>query len=292
MALGDFRRLELADQGLVSDYLRRFPPEISEHTFTNLFAWRAARPVWLAEVLDSLVFACTAPGHPETPAILFGPPAGPASVVQIIDHYQMQGAIRLPAGPAALLKAADRKPVHDRDNDDYVYLVSDLAEPAGRRYAKKRNHIRQCLKKYDCTYEAMTTGNVGECIAMQERWCEGRQCQIFPGLGNEDIAIGETLRHIDCFPILGGVIRIDGIIQAFAVAEPLNQNTAVWHFEKAMPDFEGLGQLITHWFARFALGPFKFVNREQDLGLPGLRQAKESNFPDLMVEKFIWPQKS
>jgi hypothetical protein len=286
VTLSDFHALDLADQGLVNDYLRRFPPEISEHTFTNLFAWRATRPIWLAEAMDSLVFACAAPGRPETPAILFGPPVGPASVVQILDHYQMREAIRLPAGPAELLRAAGKTPVHDRDNDDYVYLVSNLADPAGRRYAKKRNHIRQCLKKYDCTYEPMDPGNVGECIAMQKRWCEGRQCQIYPGLGDEDIAINETLRHIDRFPLLAGVIRIDGIVQAFAIAEPLNQETAVWHFEKALPDFDGLGQLITHWFARFALGSFKYVNREQDLGIPGLRQAKESNFPDLMVEKF------
>jgi len=289
VALSDFHPLDLADQALVSDYLRRFPPEISEHTFTNLFAWRAARPLWLAAALDALVFASAAPGHPAVPAILFGPPVGPASVVGILDHYQLPGAIRLPAGPAALLRAAGREPVHDQDNDDYVYRVTDLAEMAGRRYAKKRNHIKQCLRNHVCTYEPMDQDNVEECLAMQEKWCEVRQCQIYPGLGNEDIAITETLRHFAQFSLLGGIIRIAGAVKAFAIAEPLNQDTAVWHFEKAMPEVEGLGQLITHWFARFALGAFKFVNREQDLGLPGLRQAKESNFPDHRVAKFRWP---
>jgi len=60
----------------------------------------------------------------------------------------------------------------------------------------------------------------------------------------------------------------------------------VWHFEKAMPDIQGLGQLINQWFSLHSLRGFEFVNREQDLGIPGLRQAKESYFPHHMVEKF------
>ncbi len=288
LSLNDFHLLELADQDLVNGYLRRFPPELSEFTFTNLFAWRTARPIWLAETTDSLLFASGASGQPTGPAILFGPPVGPAPVTAILDHYHLQGAIRLPAGPAAQLRATGRETVHDRDNDDYVYLVRDLAELTGRRYAKKRNHIKQCLQNYKCTYEPMVPDNVSECLAMQEKWCEARQCQIFPGLGNEDIAINETLRHFARLALLGGVIRVNGSVKAFALAEQLNPETTVVHFEKALPEVEGLGQLITHWFARFALDGFKYVNREQDLGIPGLRQAKESYFPDHLVEKFVW----
>ena len=84
----------------------------------------------------------------------------------------------------------------------------------------------------------------------------------------------------------GGVIRINGAVQAYAIAEELHPGTAVWHFEKAMGGIPGLGQLINQWFAKYGLSGFKYVNREQDLGIPGLRQAKRSYFPDHMVAKY------
>ena len=95
----------------------------------------------------------------------------------------------------------------------------------------------------------------------------------------------ETLQNYREFPLTGGAIRIAGTIEAFAVGERLNPSTAVWHFEKAMPHFHGLGQLINQWFTRENLAEFTYVNREQDLGIPGLRKAKESYFPDHLVEK-------
>ena len=75
------------------------------------------------------------------------------------------------------------------------------------------------------------------------------------------------------------------MIQAFALGERLNKSTAVWHFEKALPEINGLSQLVNQWFAKECLAEFEFVNREQDLGIPGLRQAKESYYPDHLVEK-------
>jgi hypothetical protein len=85
--------------------------------------------------------------------------------------------------------------------------------------------------------------------------------------------------------LTGGTIRIEGKIEAFTVGEALNPSTAVCHFEKAMPQFQGLAQVINQWFAKNNLGDFAYVNREQDLGIPGLRKAKESYFPDHLVEK-------
>ena len=80
-------------------------------------------------------------------------------------------------------------------------------------------------------------------------------------------------------------MRVDGTIQACAIAEDLSPGTAVWHFEKAMADIPGLGQLINHWFSKYGLSDFDYVNREQDLGIPGMRQAKESYHPHHMVPK-------
>jgi hypothetical protein len=86
--------------------------------------------------------------------------------------------------------------------------------------------------------------------------------------------------------LTGGAIRVNGEIQAFTVGEQLAPGAAVCHFEKAMPGVQGLGQLINQWFAKYSLTGFEFVNREQDLGIAGLRQAKKSYYPFKMVDKY------
>ena len=86
--------------------------------------------------------------------------------------------------------------------------------------------------------------------------------------------------------MIGGLVRVDGRVKAFALGEPLAAGTAVVHFEKADPGIAGVYQLMNHWFCREALGGFSFVNREQDLGLPGLRQTKRGWRPHHLVEKF------
>ncbi len=281
----NLRRLTLDDRLSITEYLQKFPPTISELTFTNLFAWRHTRPVWFHVVDDTLIFWVTEKGGRE-PTVLFGSPIGPLSIEEVAATYTFSRMVRIPAPEAEQLRQIGYVVATDRDNADYVYRVRDLAELAGRNYSKKRNHIKSCLEQYRCEYEPFSPPILAECLAMQSHWCEIRECAINLDLAGEDASIRETLEHFEAFECLGGAIRVDGKIAAYAVAEPLSLDTAVWHFEKAMPNISGLGQLITHWFAREALTGFTYVNREQDLGIPGLRQAKESYFPDHLVEKY------
>ncbi|HSR36244.1 MAG TPA: phosphatidylglycerol lysyltransferase domain-containing protein [Desulfurivibrionaceae bacterium] len=281
----DKHELTLASRSLVHGLLQRHPPTISELTFTNLFAWRHTRPVWFSVAQDTLLFWVTEKGASE-PTVLFGPPIGPLPIEEVPQFIPLSRMVRIPAPAAERLRQAGYAVQEDRDNADYVYRVRDLAELAGRKYAKKRNHVKNCLAQYRCEYEPFSPALIAECLSMQSQWCEMKECAINLELAGEDVAIRETLQHCAEFDCLGGAIRVDGKIAAYAVAEPLRPETAVWHFEKAMPDINGLGQLITHWFAREALAGFTYVNREQDLGIPGLRQAKESYYPDHLVEKF------
>jgi hypothetical protein len=282
----DIRPLTLADRSLVSKYLRIYPPEISEHTFTNLFIWQPSRPILFVEIDNSLIFlvkAALAKGK----YILFGPPAGKIAIPDVFNAFggEIIGAVRIPDTAAENLPAPDFVINSDRDNADYVYRVADLAELAGRRYAKKRNHIKQCLSSHTCEYVPITRKLIAACEAMQENWCQSRDCGRNPGLCNEANAIAETFAHFNEMELLGGAVKVDGTIQAFAIAEELSPGTAVWHFEKAMADIPGLGQLINQWFSKYGLSDFNYVNREQDLGIPGIRQAKESYYPHHMVTK-------
>ncbi len=282
----DLRPLTLADRSLVSGYLRTYPPEISEHTFTNLFIWQPSRPILFTEIDDSLIFLVKA-AQAKGRYILFGPPAGEISIPDIFSVFgdDIIGAVRIPDTDAENLPAQQFMVHEDLDNADYVYGVVELAELAGRRFAKKRNHIKNCLANHSCEYAPITAELIAECEIMQENWCNTRDCGRNPGLCNEANAIAETFAHFSEFGLIGGAVKIDGTIQAYAIAEKLFPGTAVWHFEKAMADIRGLGQLINQWFSKYGLSGFDYVNREQDLGIPGMRQAKKSYFPHHMVGK-------
>ncbi len=285
--------LDLNRASLVNRYLAAHPPEVSELTFTNLFVWRRGRPIWLAELDATLVFLCPAGGDRGEELVIFGPPAGPLPLPEIFRHLEgrVVGAVRQSAASVAGLDAGRFTVVADRKDFDYVYRVADLADLAGRDYSAKRNLIKQCLKNYDCRFETITAANLKECRDLLSRWCDARHCRLDRGLSGEWAALKEALSLFSDFHLFGGLIRIDGAVEAFAIGERLNTDTAVCHFEKSIHTVKGLGQLINQWFARHCLRDFTFVNREQDLGIPGLRQAKESYHPHHLVEKFTVDRK-
>lgn len=283
--------LELNDRPTIEAFLQRYPPEISELTFSNLFVWRNSRPISFAQVEDSIVFVANPAKGGAKQKVVFGQPVGkaPALVVASSLDVQVAGFVRIGVQAADYLRKAGLPVEADRDNADYVYRTTDLAELSGRRLHKKRNLVKQCLSAYTCEYEPIMPELIDECSEMQARWCKAKECGRNPGLCDEYIAIRETFSHYQDLNLIGGAIRIDGIIQAYSIAEELSPGTAVCHFEKAMPEFRGLSQLVNQWLAKFSLSEFEFVNREQDLGIKGLRQAKESYYPNHMVHKFnVW----
>lgn len=286
--MGKIRRLDLSDRSIVEAYFRRYKPEISEFTFTNLFVWRLARPIFFAEVEGSIVFMVNAGQDDSGAKVVFGYPLGkesPLAVARALD-VSVAGFVRIPENTADTLREQGLHVEADRDNWDYVYRVADLAQLAGRRFHKKRNLVKKCLSEYTCRYESITAALIDECLDMQDRWCKARRCGHDPSLCSEYVAIRDTFAHFEDLELIGGAIRIDGVIQAYTVGQELTSGTAVCHFEKAMPGFRGLGQLINQWFAMYSLSDFEFENREQDLGIPGLRQAKKSYYAHHMVEKY------
>ena len=280
--------LGIGHRDLIVDCLSRFPPEISEHTFTNLFVWNHSRPIHFTRINGTIVFLISISDGKKQKFFLFGPPIGNLTISDIVSAFQgdLAGAIRLPRSHAGSIAGTGFPIRNDRNNDDYVYSVKDLGTLAGRNYAKKRNQIKKCLQRYHCEYEPISKAHIPECRAMQEQWCSERSCTMDHGLCNEFSAINEMFDYFFELGLIGGVVRIDGRVQAFAIGERLHPGTAVCHFEKAMPGIQGLGQLINSWFARYGLSDFEFVNREQDLGIPGLRQAKQSYHPHHMVKKY------
>jgi len=283
----EIKSLDLGMREAVSERLAKYPPEISDHTFTNLFIWRKSRPIQIIDSGDALIFVATRKGH----ASVFGPPVGSMepglarSLALEVSGLPSVAFERLPQGFATAALNSGIEVHEDRDNFDYVYRREDLAGLEGRRYHPKRNLIAQCLASYNPTYEEIGPANLGEVSEMMDAWCKSRRCGHDPGLCDEYIAVQELLSNYSSLGATGAAVRIDGRIVAFTVGEKLNGKTAVIHFEKAMPGYKGLYQLINNLFAKNHLGGFEFVNREQDLGMEGLRRAKESYFPDHLVKK-------
>jgi hypothetical protein len=285
----DFLPLSLEDRPRVGAALAADQPQVSELTFTNLWAWRRKRAVSCArDESGALVLLCEEGGRR-----FFLPPVGapdPAATARrLLAHADARGFAfsmrRVPTATADRLAGAGFAAAPDRDNFDYVYAVGDIATLAGRHFDGKRNQVRRVTREHACAYGPLDDAAVGECLALEEQWCDLRTCHLDETLAAEQEAIGACLRSHRELGLTGGVVRVDGRLKAFALAERLNADTAVVHFEKADPSIAGLYPLMNHWFCREALGAYAFVNREQDLGLPGLRAAKQSWRPHHLVEK-------
>jgi len=287
-----FRPIELEDKALLLGYLEATQPQISEYTFTNLYVWRKSDRTLLSrrgDVLLVKVLKC-----PDEREVLL-PPLGSkelrATVPELIEDMRKEEKLPPVYGVSknqaeALAKIGFSAKL-DRDNSDYVYLVKDLIELPGTKFHSKRQAIKRCLSEHKCEYVPITPDIVELCLQLQEEWCNLANCNESQGLREEDQAIKETFLHYDHLSAFGAAVSADGGIQAFTVGEKLSNDTAVIHFEKANPKIRGLYQLINQWFCKNALASYKYVNREQDLGEPGIRRAKEGYHPHHMVEKYV-----
>lgn len=177
--------------------------------------------------------------------------------------------------------------VETREHWDYVYSVPDLVELKGNKFHKKKNLLNQFLKTSLHDFKTMGPDCVEEALQLQDSWCMWRDCESSETLVAENTAIYRVLQSWDRIPdLIGGSLSVDGKMVAYAVAEPLDADTLVVHFEKGASDVKGVYQAINNLFlARCGLG-FAWVNREQDLGDEGLRQAKMSYNPSHFMKKY------
>jgi len=285
-----YKPLEIGDKEEFNRLLRQAPPPISELTFTNLFMWRYRyRPCWRVEDDCLLVLLAPEDRHP------FGlQPAGPGDGIRAL-HRLADDLASLEAPPivrrvseelANRASPGDFRVEYDRDNSDYVYLAEDLVHLAGRKYHRKKNHLNRFVKNNVFEYRPLDVELVECFLEMQESWCQIKACEESPGLLMEDYAIRQALIHFEDLDFQGGAIVMDDQVEAFALGEPLDDQCAVIHIEKANPDIPGLYAAVNQMFCRQAFSGMRYINREQDMGIEGLRKAKESYYPHHLVNKY------
>lgn len=288
-----FKPIELEDRRTFHEALRLYRPETSELNFTNLFMWRSHYRFQWSMREDWLLILCSEGGND----LCALPPVGPpprgevaTTLLQWIGEQEGTKAPRIERADARLvseLQGIDTISVEAmRDHFDYVYLKEDLIHLAGSKYRSKRNHINQLLRNYRCEYSPLCPEHIPDCMRVQEKWCELRRCADDLDLLGEWEGIREILKFYGELEVHGGVLTIDGKVVAFTIGEMLNEETAVVHIEKADPEIPGLYTLINQQFCRNSWPSARYVNREQDLGVPGLREAKLSYYPHHFVQKY------
>ena len=174
----------------------------------------------------------------------------------------------------------------DRDNFDYLYKAQSLATLKGWRLDGKRGFVKKFAANYDYQYLPYISSLKEQCYELYDSWYHSRET-IDPTVHDEYMAFHEFLDNFDKLGAVGGVILVDGKVVAFAFGEKLSDTTFVVHFEKATPAFTGSYQMINQLFVQHeALDRFHFVNREQDMGIEGIRKAKLSYVPFRMMKKY------
>ncbi len=177
-----------------------------------------------------------------------------------------------------------------RDEFDYLYRVDELATLGGRKYHAKRNHIAAFSKEYVWQYEELNNTNAADVQKTADVWYAQRVAAVGDADGAlhaENRAIHELLAHRYSIELRGGLIRVDGQAVAFTLGVPLTHDTFDTLVEKAVAPFEKAYTVINREFARESLHDFTFVNRENDVGVEGLRRAKLSYYPTAMVKKIL-----
>ncbi len=169
----------------------------------------------------------------------------------------------------------------DRDNSDYLYLASELADLPGKRFHKKRNHVNAFRNSYSSTERPLDRDSVHDALQVLDSWRAERDTDGDYRPSREAL---ELYRELG---LSGLVVYVDGTPVAYAVGEPLpNGDSYVVHCEKAAGGYRGAYQHVNSALAATLVGRYTYINREQDLGDPGLRQAKLTYRPVGFVEKF------
>lgn len=171
------------------------------------------------------------------------------------------------------------------DSFDYCYLLEELAFLKGRKYTKKRNKINQFIKKYDFKYEKIELSNIKLVKEFQSNWISDEKVKNNKEIIKENLGIKEVLNNYFNLNLCGGVLFVDNCVVAYTIGEKIGNQMCVY-IEKADEKYIGSYQMINTMFLRENADGIKIVNREDDAGVEGLREAKESYFPLELLKKY------
>ena len=285
----DFHIVTVADKPLFDYYILSSEEQNCDLNFANIFCWSATYHSEVAEVADFLVIR-----FDSDDAKCYMQPVGKgdkATIVELLrrDAFEQRTPLRLYG-----LSAEWRKFLEDnypqefafdapRALCDYIYRTEDLAQLQGRKYQPKRNHLNRFVAQHKWHTEPLSQANIKDCIALNNKWLSARE------VGDTELAeqhaIHRAFENFEVLGLRGLVLYADDRAVAFSYGTPITQRTFCTHIEKYDSSVEGAATMINRLMAQSLEEEFEFVNREDDLGLEGLRFAKMSYYPTLLLDK-------
>ena len=290
----NFEPIELRHKPLFQSSLAYFPDRTTEGSFATLYIWSHKYKVSLCYAGDMLYIRSD---YGKTPVYLL--PRGPGelagSLLALERESEGRGYPFVLRGLTDDMRARVEAALPGRygykphpEAADYLYAAEDLRTLTGKKYHAKRNFINRFENDYAgrWSYEEVTDGNLADVWEFQERWCRKNDCGGDASLRDESIAITTLLNNREALGAYGGLLRVDGRVCAFTLGSPIGTDTIDIHVEKADYDVAGAYPMINRAFLRSHGAWASFVNREEDLGLEGLRRAKQSYHPVSLLSKF------
>lgn len=289
----EFHEITLDDKAWMDARFQEDDRNACEYTFANNFVWRKVYHVEVAEK-----YGCAVIRFKEEGVVMYSYPIGAGDRRKVIDELRTICEEEKRPLIMSPLSEADREQMltwypeqfliqGDRNDYDYIYSREKLATLAGKKMHGKRNHIARFQDEDDWCYEELNDSNIEECRNMTYTWIKMRAEKWNEEMELEMSVLHEAFDYRKKLGLVGGIIRKAGQIVAFSIGEPLNSDTYVVHFEKAFPDMQGAYPMINQQFVLHACEDYTYVNREEDTGDPGLRKAKMSYYPEILLKKYV-----
>lgn len=290
----EFKPIEIGDKAVISSFTWPSDFQNCDFSFANMCSWRFLYDSEFTIAEDQLLIRFKIE---KMSRFAYMVPVGTGDFGKAIDLLERDSLAH--GHPLCLLGVTpDTKEmlerifpskfmyIVERDYFDYIYSREDLATLSGKKYQQKRNHINNFKRRYAYEYVELSGEMVHECLELESQWFKSNQ-------GKEDVreltderrSMIYALNHFVELGLIGGAIRVDGKMVAFTFGAPINHQTFGVHVEKADVNYEGAYTIINQEFCAHLPACFTYVNREEDLGIPGLRQAKLSYQPCILLEK-------
>lgn len=290
-------KITLEHKSLFDKYFNESDFTASEMNFTNLFMWRDFYNLEFFEI-SGMICLVASPKEQEpfayAPIGSYTPDRFRLSVNAMMEYFNEKGwRLVFKRVEESKLKFFENyidgkiKIEYDRDNSDYIYMTEDLINLKGRKYHGKRNHINSFLKTYEYEYIELNEAYIEEALKIDKEWYLKREDKENSGKYPEKLANRELLKNYGKLGCRGALIKVNGKFEAYTVGEIIRNQYAVIHIEKANSSIKGLYTFINQKFCERELGKILYVNREQDLGIESLRQAKSSYNPIKYINKYI-----
>ena len=287
----DFKIVTLEDRDLIQSYFAKSGFMGCEYAFSNLYIWRNNYQTSFVELMGFMLIKYKVEGQ-----CYFLMPAGNGDLKELlnflIEHTKKNNCKFVLSGVTPDSMALIEKIMPNtfkykpnRDIFDYIYESNELINLTGSKNQSKRNHINkfEAQNGKNC-YESLTTDNIKECIETYYKWAAEHQEE---DLKSEHTAFCEALNNFEALKLQGGLLRVDGTVCAFTVGAELSPDVFVVHIEKGLTDKQGVYPTINRDFVKNNCASYKYINREEDMGIEGLRKSKLSYHPAILLEKNI-----